>query len=266
MSTHRQRLLLVSLALATIGAAACRGGTSAATTGPGRGEGCLAPAPLQAHAYQVGHDGGGEARPFGVDANVACADHRCALELGRDDVRGRHELAVEAESGDVYLERADIDGDGVPELIATIDAMLTTYPTGFAPAPDAGSLDAAPGPDDELSEGDLGMSELYRVVIVLDEATLAARWQGPWGVAPPEPEGQACESAVELRDDDCDGRREVMHQVYTCDISLCDQYNAGEVRFEDLDEVAQGYCGAPTVETHDFVAATARGVFVARSR
>lgn len=103
--------------------------------------------------------------------------------------------------------------DGACTLTVSHDAVTRSHPTAPPADPNfvgvrRADLDGDGG--DELMV--LITNADTRSLTVLDAATLESRWSAPdWTTA------AACTSEAELRDDDCDDRRETLIQLRRCD-------------------------------------------------
>lgn len=175
----------------------------------------------------------------GVRAGVVCEDGACELTVSAGGPTRGFPLADAGHESLVGVRRADVDGDGADELIV-LATLIQHY-----------------GPDES------SMEIISRALTVIDAQSLALRWHtDAWGSTPPEEHAIACASEAELRDQDCDGRREALVQVRRCDPPMCADVRAGK---PPDDEFVRDECGArePLEERLAFHAATAGGAFTA---
>jgi hypothetical protein len=208
-------------------------GGSSATRAPGPGGGAATDTCQPSGALTVP---GKRDSARGVRAGVMCEDGACELVVTREGVtrafpdEGTGEAVVGA-------RLVDLDGDGADELV-----VLTTHTQAYGPSGE--------------------MEIIERSLTVLDAASLTLRWSSPWSSDPPEPQSAACTSTAELRDEDCDGRRETLVHVHGCDAPMCAGVRAGKPADSDF---VRDECGAspPREERLVFRAAEPAGAFAA---
>jgi hypothetical protein len=211
---------------------ACGGGTAATTT-PATEHGGA-----DCHQAQALQPPGKRDNAPGYRAGVVCEDGACELTVSHEGVT--RSFALETAPGEslVGVRRDDLDGDGTDELM-----VLATVTHAYGPSGE--------------------MEIIERSLTIVDAASLELRWSTPaWSSEPPEPQSAACTSTAELRDEDCDGRRETLVETHRCDAPMCADVRAGKPADSDY---VRDECGArgPAEEVLTFRAATAGGAFTA---
>lgn len=210
---------------------ACGGGP-AATSGPAPAR----PAADCTAAHTLAVPGKRDNAPA-YRAGIVCEDE-CAVTVTHDGITRSFPIEAAHDDSTIGVRVTDVDGDGRDEAV-----VLTTLIDAYGP------------------EGQMEIIE--RSLLVLDAATLDLRWSAAaWSSDPPEVQSTACTSTASLQDTDCDGRRETLTHVRTCDAPMCAGVRAGKPSDNDFirDECA---ASSPRTETLTFRAATAGAAFTA---
>jgi len=174
----------------------------------------------------------------GYGTAVECDASTCVLAVTHGAIAQRHALDREPARHEVAATLLELDGDGNDELVVQVTHVAELGPHGE-------------------------MEIIDRDLFVLDAESLELRWSASsWSSDPPEPQSTACASTAELRDEDCDGRRETLIQTRRCDAPMCAGIRAGQP--EDSDYVRDA-CGSitPSEEQGRFRAARPGVIFAA---